>query len=83
MFVSPVVPPVLVEPVSVVPPVVVPPVVVPVVPVVPVVAWVAALLAVEAAVDAGKLLGQRLSSGHDRKAVTKKAMDQMRKMIQT
>jgi hypothetical protein len=35
----------------------------------------------KAAADAGKLLGERLSSGHDRKEVTKKVMDQMMKMI--
>ena len=35
----------------------------------------------KAAADAGKLLGERLSSGHDRKEVTKKVLDQMMKMI--
>ncbi len=35
----------------------------------------------KAAADAGKLLGERLSSGHDRKKVTQKVMGQMMKMI--
>ena len=35
----------------------------------------------KAAADAEKLLGERLSSGHARKEVTKKLMDQMMKMI--
>jgi hypothetical protein len=38
---------------------------------------------IEAAVDAGKLLRERLSSGHDRKQVTQKMQQKMMEMVKS
>ena len=37
----------------------------------------------KAAADAGKLLGQRLQKGHDRKQVTQKMQQQMMEMLKS